>query len=328
MSIGVAFWYVASQGRSGPVGDLWWDSVYIAVKTATGTLTAKDFLVMSWGHRAAVTRLITAISTLATGYDAGLLRFLTFALTVGNLGLALLLICARGPTALAAFGVSSTLLFTLYYPPNWIDMAYSAWQQALLFTLIGLLVVQRMRVGWISVLLLMVCATAATFSHAAGLAAWISLPVAAAGVTAYRRWLYAGLWIALFALILGFYASGYAVPAADAQNGFSISNSLGDGIVRFALYPIRFQGLRFNADGRLEHLAAIAIAALGVGVFAANWQRMRALGEGQAAALWSALALYSLGAALLVLFARGPAPLSRYSPGADGFWLAVIALSL
>ena len=50
--------------------------------------------------------------------------------------------------------------------------------------------------------------------------------------------------------------------------------------------------------------------------------------RGQAAALWSALALYSLGAALLVLFARGPAPLSRYSPGADGFWLAVIALSL
>ena len=198
--IALVAWYVVTQGRQVPSGDHWWDPVYIAVKTRTGTLVPEDFFVLNAGHRPVVTRLITAFSTIFTHYDAGLLRFAAFIITLLNLGLTMLLLRPRQGLIPISFFLFATVLFSLYYPPNWLDMCYSAWQQALFFVLLGLLVLQRMRPGWPAFAFLILCATAASFSYASGLVAWISLLIAATGMSEYRRPPYVMLWLLVMVL--------------------------------------------------------------------------------------------------------------------------------
>jgi hypothetical protein len=95
--IALVLGYVISHGKQVPIGDQWWDPVYIAVKTQTGTLAARDFLVSFWGHRPAITRLITVLATITTHYDAGMLRFATFVTALLNLTLAMLLLTRGRP---------------------------------------------------------------------------------------------------------------------------------------------------------------------------------------------------------------------------------------
>src|SRR5262245_48776778 len=162
--IALVCWYVVTQGSVVPSGDQWWDPVYIAVKAAAGTLALEDFFVLNTGHRPVVTRIITAISTIFTNYDAGLLRFTAFVLTIANLGLILFLLKLPKTLVPAAFCLLSILLFTLYYPPNWLDMPYSAWQQAFFFMLLGLVVLQRTPPGWPAFMLVALCATIASLA--------------------------------------------------------------------------------------------------------------------------------------------------------------------
>jgi len=195
--IALVFWYVVTQGSVVPSGDQWWDPVYIAVKTTAGTLALEDFFVLNWGHRPVVTRIITAISTIFTKYDAGTLRFTAFVLTIANLCLTLFLLKLPRMLVPAAFCLLSILLFALYYPPNWLDMPYSAWQQAFFFMLLGLVVLQRVRPGWPAFMLVALCATIASLAYASGLAAWFSLPIAAATISEYRRRPYVAAWLLL-----------------------------------------------------------------------------------------------------------------------------------
>ena len=299
--------------------------MYIAVKTQTGTLIPEDFFVLIVGHRPAITRLITVFSTIFTHYDAGLLRFAAFIITLLNLGLTMLLLRGRQGLIPISFFLFATVLFSLYYPPNWLDMSYSAWQQALFFMLLGLLVLQRTRPGWPAFSFLMLCATAASFSQAPGLVAWISLPIAAAGMSEYRRPPYVMLWLLGMVLFLIFYTSDYAVhPFRTAGDSPSLSRALREGLISAMIYPFRFQAVRFDMPKMAPLLALISSLMLGVN----SWQIMRSKNGVATAALWGSLALYTVGTAALVLLARGPFVTQRQSPGSDGFWLAFIALSL
>lgn len=323
--IALVCWYVVTQGSPVPIGDQWWDPVYIAVKTQAGILTLEDVFVLSWGHRPAITRLITVLATIATHYDAGSLRFASFILTLLNLGLTLLLLKPRQALIPISFFLSSILLFSLYNYSSWLDMYFSAWQQAMVFILLGLVALQRMRPGWPAFMLVVLCATAASFACASGLVAWISLPVAAAGMAEYRRRSYAMLWLLVLALFLSLYTSDYAVPHRVEQDSLSLDRALDHGLVSLMLYLFRFLAVRFNAS----HVMAICFTLICSIVLLLNWwQIMRSKDGAATAALWGSLAVYSIGVAALVLMARGPVVLSHYSPGSDGFFLAFIALSL
>ena len=323
--IALVWWYVVTQGTGVPWGDQWWGPVYIAVKTQTGTLTLNDFFVLDWGHRAAVTRLIIAISTIVTHYDAGPLRFAAFVLTLLNLGLTLVLLRPRRTLIPISFCLFAILLFSPYYPPNWLDICYSAWQQAFFFMLLGLLVLQRMHPGWPAFLLLIFCATAASFAYASGLAAWISLPIAAAGIVEYRRRPYLMLWLLVLALCLIFYASNYAAPLRSEEDSISLSRVLEDGFISPLLYLFRFLAVRFNTN----HILAIGFTILSSLVLGMNlWRIMHSKDGAATAALWGAMAMYTIAGAALILLGRGPLLVHRYAPGSDGFWLAFIGSSL
>jgi hypothetical protein len=92
------------------------------------------------------------------------------------------------------------------------------------------------------------------------------------------------------------------------------------------VFLIRFQAVRFLSN-RFTITLFTLICSL---VLVANlWQLIHKEEKENeaAAALWGSLALSSLGVAVLVLFGRGSLA-DRYSPGADGFWIAFAALAL
>jgi hypothetical protein len=324
--IAIVAWYVITQGSQGPVGDQWWDSVYIAVKMQTGTLKLEDLLVLSVGHRPAIIRLITAYFTVFTHYDAGVLRYATFITTLFNLGLTMLLLRGHQGLIPISFFLSATLLFSLYGWHSWLDMYFSTWQQALFFMLVGLLVLQWMRPGWLAFSLIILCAIAASFTMASGLLAWISLPIAAAGMSEYRRPHYAMLWLLVLVLFLIFYTSDYAVHPFKIERDLPSLNALRHNIVSAMVHPFRFQAVRFDT----YRLMAPSLALISSLVLVVNWWQVMRSKDGVAtAALWGSLALFALGVGALVLLGRGPGALSRYyGPGSDGFWLAFIALAL
>jgi hypothetical protein len=334
MPIVLVAWYVAAYGRSVPVGDQWWDTVYIAVKTKAGILTPEDILVRSAGHRLAIIRLVAALSTILTDYAAGPLLFTSFLFALLNLGLAMLLLSASYRRLPAAFFLFAVLLFTLYNADNWLDMYFSQHQQALFFVLMGLTVLQRMRPSWLAFVLLILCATAASLSQGAGLAAWICLPAAALGISAYRRARYAVLWLAALTSLAIFYFSNYAVDPYNegGSDAPSLSRMLHDGYLSPVIFLIRFQAARFYTNPIVGGLADWFTLACTVVLGLNLRQTIRASEkEGVAiATLWGSLALFAVGIAVLILLGRGAVyPVRfRYSPGGDGFWLAFIALAL
>ncbi len=324
--IALVAWYVATQGAQGPIGDQWWDPVYIAVKAQTSTLVPEDFFVWTFGHRPVISRLLAALSATLTHFDTGILRFVAFAITLINLGLAMLLLSARLGLIPISFFIFGTLLFSLYSWDSWLDMYFASWHQALLFTLLGLVVLQRMHPGWLAISLLILCATAASFSLASGLSAWVSLPIAAAGISDYRRPSYGILWLLMMFFFLLFYTSEYGVHQFKTEDDLpALSRALRHGIVSASVYPFRFQAAHFDTN----NLTAISLGLIGSLLLAVNlWQLIRSKGGIAPAALWGSLALYSVGVAFIVLFGRGPYTGGYYSPATEGFWIALIALAL
>ena len=322
-------WYVVTYGSLAPIGDEWWDTVYIAVKTKAGILKLEDLLVRTAGHRVAVIRLVAALSTKLTDYDAGLLRFATFVTTLANLGLVTLLLkrCGRGLMP-AGFFLFAAILFTLYHEGSWLDMYQSQWQQPLFFVLLGLTVLQRMPPGWSVFALLIVCAIAASLSQAAGIVAWISFPAAAIGIPAYRHKQFVILWPAALIAFAIFYYSNYAV---DWQNNdVPVLGRILDDPKHAVVFLIRFQAVRFLPNQFNINLFTLIFTLISLLVLVANlWQMIhkRERENEAAAALWGSLALFSLSVAAVVFLGRGYVQ-DRYSPGADGFWIAFAALAL
>lgn len=335
MPIVLVAWYVAAYGRPIPIADQWWDTVYVAVKTKAGILEPEDLLVRSGGHRLAIIRVVAALSTILTDYDGGPLRFATFVTTLLNLELAILLLKKFGRLLPAFFFLFAVTLFTLNADSNsWLDMYYSQWQQALFFVLLGLIILQQMRPGWLAFVLVVLCAMAASLSMGAGIAAWISLPVAALGIPAYRRGHYAVLWLAALTSFAIFYYSDYAVHRYKNDTP-SLSWMLNDGFLAASIFPIRFQAIRFlwlsSPVSPIVVIVATLFTLACFFVLGANfWQLIcsKEKKDEATAAMWGSLALFSVGIAVIVLLGRSSNYAARYSPGADGFWLAFTALAL
>src|SRR5262249_4770707 len=246
--IALVTWYIFTRGKPIPVADQWWDLVYIAVKTRTGMLTPEDILVFAQGHRPAIIRLIIAISTVFTDYNIRVLRFVPIAIALLNLGLAVALLRSR-QLMWVAFFLFSVVLFTLYHDRSWLDLYFSVWQQSLFFMLLGLLILQRIQPSWLGFALLLCCASAASLSRGRGLAAWICLPIAALGISGYRRPRYLVLWLAAMALFAVFYFSDYAKTPWSPELGVpSLTRAMQNGLLPPIRFLFQFQAERFDTD--------------------------------------------------------------------------------
>ena len=193
---------------------------------------------------------------------------------------------------------------------------------------------QRMRPGSLAFVLLILCATASSLSVGAGTAAWICLPLAALGIPAYRRGHYAVLWLATLTSFAIFYYSDYAVDQYNNDTP-SLSRMLDDGFLAASIFPIRFQTVRFfyslSSVSRIVEIVASFFTLACFFVLGANfWQliRLKEKKDVATAAMWGSLALFSVAISVIVMLGRGITYAPRFSPGADGFWLAFTALAL
>lgn len=323
--------YVASQANLAPVGDQWWDVGYVAIKTRAGTLALEDLFIYYLGHRPFVIRVLTVIFTVLTDYNVQIMRFTAVVIALLNLVMASLLVAHRHKKLLPfAIPLFALVLFTLYHEDSWLDFYFSVWHQTLFFALLGLLVVQRLPPGWRTFALIIGCALGATFSLGLGIAAWFSLPVAWLARRSYRHWKYIAVWGIVFAACMAFYRSDYSVsPHETESRSFSPQALLQDGVVLTSVYLLQFQSTRFDTD--TVNLFALALAVMVVLLLCANSVLLaRREGRLETPTLWLSLVLYSFGGAGLTIVGRGvyfPVP-ARYSPGDDGFWLALVALGL
>jgi len=289
-TIAAAAWYVFSEARIVPVGDQWWDLVYIAVKTRAGILGPEDVFMHIQGHRPAVIRSIIALSTILTDYDVRVLRFLPFFVVLVNLGLAMLLLQPRElliPVSLFFFAI---VLFTLHVSKAWLDLSFSVWQLVLTFTLLGLLILQRMQPGWLAFTLLVTCAILASLSTGAGLPSWICFPIAALGISAYRRPKYVIVWMVALVLFMVLYGSNYALNPNGSEKYVSLSRAWKDGILRPILYLLQFQSARFDIgwdDGASTNVLAIWFTLICIVMLGLNLWQIRSKGNLATVTLWA-----------------------------------------
>jgi len=323
--------YVATYGNPVPVGDQWWDVGYIAVKTRAGLLTLDDLFMYFSGHRPLLIRLHTVLMTLLTNYDARLLNYMAIVNALLNVGLATLLLRGqRRALALFALPVFALVILTLYHPDSWLDYYFAVWQQPLFFLLVALLILQRARPGFMALAGMILCAVATTFTLGLGLAAWVSVPIAIFADRRYRRPQFLLAWGVAAGLCLGFYFSGNARdPNEVAGSAFSLATLRQLDPLQTSAYLIQFQSNRFET-GSLNAVAMILAVACIVTLCANAWLVMRQEGNAKTVAIWLSLAAFALGGAILTALGRGlsfPAA-PRYSPGADGFWIAFVALAV
>src|SRR5262249_2640343 len=261
-------------------------------------------------------RLIIAISTVFTDYNIRVLRFVPIAIALLNLGLAVALLRSR-QLMWVAFFLFSVVLFTLYHDRSWLDLYFSVWQQSLFFSLLGLLILQRIQPSWLGFALLLCCASAASLSTGRGLAAWICLPIAALGISGYRRPRYLVLWLAAMALFAVFYFSDYAKTPWSPELGVpSLTRAMQNGLLPPIRFLFQFQAARFDTD--TTNIVAMWFTLICALMLGANlWQIMRSKEGLAAATLWGSLAVFAIGTAALVVIGRGPPfPIAaRYRPG-------------
>src|SRR5262249_15707627 len=132
-----------------------------------------------------------------------------------------------------------------------------------------------------------------------------------------------------------FYYSDYAINQYDDDTP-SLSRMLNAGFLAdFFIFPIRFQAVRFlylsSPAGPIVGIAASWFTLACFLLLGANLWHLIHLKEAkveETGAIWGSLALFSVGIGFVVLLGGGSLYAARYSPGADGFWLAFTALAL
>jgi hypothetical protein len=170
---------------------------------------------------------------------------------------------------------------------------------------------------------------AAGFSGAIGPVAWLCLPIAALGTAEYRRFKFCAVWLAATATFFAFYFSGYARSASEDALIALPQSIIQDGLWQPFITGVRFLSVRFDAHPAKLVLAGVVVTTACIAMFAINlwtiFQRKR-----EDAALWTSLAAFSFGGALMVMMGRniGYWVPGRYSPGSDAFWIAFAAVAL
>lgn len=307
----------------------WWDeydvSVFIAAKTAAGTLTLRDLLMQQNEHIIVFTNLITVISTQLFHWYVPLGSWISLVLAVINLALLLDLFrrdCPRvWPIAAPLFSV---LVFSVRQMINWQSAFQSQWFFVILWFLAALWVLRVRPQGWLPVAAAAVLTLLATCSFTLGLLQWVFIP-AVMFLLGYRRWRYYLAWAGVAALSLALY---FALHVPNPPREFTFNP------VSLTSYSLITLGAPFSWT---DMTIATVFALLGLGILAANlvwlWRRLPRVHL----VTWIALAVYAVAAAYVNAVGRAflmegdyviQPLLGRYVSVSTLLWVAVVALAL
>lgn len=349
----LALAFVALRGLPVPVGDQWWDTVHVAIKTRQGQLSVADLFAYFEGHRPVVIRVIAALAASAFSYSPAILNYITWIASTINLLLASVLflrsekqgVSLTKESKAAAIVLFSVILYTLYHQQSWIDFYFATWQLSLMWVLLAAILIDRVAGGWLSLIVLIMLACLASLTIGLGLSAWLAIPVIAFGNKNYRRPAYLAIWIGAAIAFILFYTSSYSTPLDGPQKALALhSGTTGIqplsleslfSLIRIAkqavqpgIYYIsrRFIGSNWS---RFTFWSSVIISLLSMLVFSYATIRLWQLGFRKSVVQWAGIASYSLlGSILVFISRRNIMPAERHSPGSDGFWIAVVALSI
>lgn len=330
----LTFAYILTYSPNSPIGDNWWDTLFVAEKAKAGTLTLNDVFMNASGHRPVFMRLFAAGWSVLTDYDMRVAKFSVWAVALLNLGLIAVLTRRLAPRFwLAITAGASVILFTLYHSFNWLDMYYMHWQQAITGLLAGagaiLLIDARRR--WLAFALAALAAWASVYTIALGAAVWPALFVILLTRPHFRRPLPLLLWIGLFVACFMTFNGDWASVPGSASNQADLSRLLtfpyGDAV----LYMLAFQAVGFNPEPlSLSVPQWIVLAFVIVGAINAVFIARR-----DKSPMWllipMGLMVYSLAGAFLVAFGRAPTlPIygNRYGVATGPFWIGLLWIAL
>ena len=333
LAAAAAWLYVSLHVLPIPVGDEWWDTVHVAALTRQGSLSVQDIFAYSEGHRSVNIRLIAWAMTLLTDYNPILLSSFTWLITVLNVYLAFMLftgfqkngIAVDKKAKFAALSLFSITLFTISHGQNWVDFYFSQWQLSLLFILLGAAFIRYAPGNLFGLTVLALLAVLSSFSLGLGLGSWISFPIMATSNKGFRKIGFLIAWILVTCGFLLFYFSDFARFSTKPSVSIDRLSSPKNLVLLLGFYLSR----RFWLPGYNAYLffASFALASFTVFLLLmfAHWKK----GFLNEVLLWGGLSLFSLFGSLMVFISRGSLkPSERHSPGSDGFWLALISLSI
>ncbi len=332
----LAVWRISAIGQNYPVQDEW-SGATVAIKTVKGSLTLSDLFQQHNEHRIAPSEIVTALVTLTTRWNLRVEMLVSVGL---GLLIATLIVDIFRRQARATWPwlvmPATALLYALRNNANLII----GWQTqvwfVVLFVVLSVWLLVTRRVGWLALLLTVLCATAATFSFASGLLIW-PLILVALWPLGYRNWRYVLFWaLAATIVVFGLYLPGYVPRTLSVAAGVVLTPSL------FAYYVLAYLGnpfvIGFPADvGLSARIGLIGMFVLGVnGLYLVLWKRRQKIDPWPSVGIWLILAGYSIGAAVLGALGRWSLfatvlpdqPIeTRYVIHTIPFWLTLIVVT-
>lgn len=337
MPLGMVVLFVLDRGYNMPYLDQWENSVLIAVKGASGTLTPADIVRQNFDHRLVFANLITLALTYTTHWNLIVEMFLVVAVAIVNWLLLTALFRLHNAGALAAVLVPfSLLIFAIRANTIWIWSMLISTPLIIMFLLLALYLLKRYPVGWKPLIGASLCSICMSLCLLQGFIAWPLLLVAL-WMFGYRKPAHFAFWLVVAGITSALYFSNYDFSLLGAnEEGNSAGLVLDAG--RLVGYSLAYLGNPFAMSfGEWRYLStAMAIVGLVLGALNLSflWLRSRSLRDITA---WVVLALWACGSALLTAFGRGHVypdvfphqpMIDRYVPPPSMFWAAFVAVAV
>lgn len=317
---------VITKGTNVPFMDHWDLSYHVAVAVAKNEFSLDVLFMQNNEHRMIFTNLITTLLTVTTRWNSHLEMVIVVGLAGVNLCLLLLLTGMERLTLRVLVIPFTWLVFSFRQYENWLFSIQTNYIGVIFFQLLGIVALQRGRVGWRSLIVATGCATCASFTLFSGIMAW---PIFLVGLwwVGYRNWRHYAFWIASASVALVFFFSGYQLPPSPGSSaifaplqqlayiGVSLANPFFSNVGTGALIP-----------------AMISLSLLGLVLLAANsvalWTMTHTV---KPMAPWWIVTAIAFAAAILTSLRRAQLGLeqagsSRYVAFSSLFWIAVLAL--
>ena len=307
----------------------WWDeydeSVALAVKAVTGSLTLRDLFMSTNGHVIFFTNVITVLSTYFLHWYVPLGSWISFGLTIVNLVILVDLLRRDAPrVAWVAAPVFSLLVFSIRQVFNWQFAFQTQWLFLLTWFLLGLWTLRTRPVGWRPLIAAAVFSLCATFSFSLGVLAWFVL-AAVMGVMGYRRRGYFLVWALAAAAACGAYFWVRIPPSLPTTTDPLV-------LIQYSLILLGSPLVWGNT------VIAALLAILVMGITAVNLVYLGGRMPLRGLAVWGALVVFALAAAVATAYGRAfflsqhidpIQPMEgRYVSVSMLLWIAAAALAL
>jgi hypothetical protein len=312
---------IMRKGVNLPYWDEWNNSLYIAAKTASGTLTLADLFRPNNEHLIVFTHLQTAALTVLTRWNLLVAMYFNLLVALGTFALLIDLVRRESwEMAWITAAPLSAMMFAMRQHENWLWAIQITFILILFWLVTAIWLIKTQPTNWKTVLLVSVISLFATYTFTIGLLMWPLLALLL-WLRRDRDWRHYLYWAAAAVLTISLLVSGFRFT----------EESTSPNVLQALIYIPTFLGspfMIFRAD------LAMIVGAVGMAIFAMNVVILRRRGHTwDELSVWVVLAAFAVGSAVLISLGRGgldvqQALSSRYTIFSTPLWVAILMLGL